>query len=536
MNPTLLQERVTQYDPETDLYNTEEDKILKDIYKVCRTLSLYNINDRLDTFIILLNFNSTEFSSEISRLQMRFIHLVNNAHSAVNDDVRLLEKLASCPQVPGNHRLECMAALFRQSYFKETYKIAYEIAKDQKINIHHRKECIYLLFGSENEEYQNLGVDACKSLVSNGTFQQSKEIMGLIFNLGQEDDLQVNIIDTQMSYEYDEKYSVPIFIEYFFNHIYNIHYKILAAQFLIQTSYGEDPLTKIKLLDEIYKLACQDNEKITQGMRGDCGDFLIQWSGLQEYEEKGRDIIDKIKFANVPVGLRNIYTNTENIHEDNILGAINKFITERLIPNTDNVPSYVQESILQDISEYIYKIKNPNALYKALDSFDRIKNDNTKFTKDKIVSVKILCYIWNYIRMDIHKKIDKKALLNRFMQEMVDMHDTCTSGHIGRLINVLDGTITITFSQQIVANIQGRITSKLKQLSDEDTKEKVILALMETADLESKQELNNWVMSFRDELYSELKEEFVIGEVQFVTQQEFDIAFSEGLNGWILDN
>ena len=530
MNPISLQKYVSQYDPEKDIYGTDEDTILKAMYKICRDLTLFNVTDRLKTFLLLLEFNKIEFSSEMSRLQMRFIHFVQDKHTSINDDVELLKALGSSPQISGNNRLECMATLFRHSYFDEAYHIASSISIDQHLTISQRKESIFLLVGSEENQYQNDGFLACKNLIENGTFVQSRDILALLLNLGQESGLYVNIIDAKIPYEYNEECCIRIFKDYFYSSIYNIHDKLVAAQFLIQTSYVENKESQINLLEEIYRWAYLDDETIEIGMRGDCGDFLQNWSEIEEYEEKGRRIIDEMKFANVPIGMRNIYTNAENVHEHNVMEAIHKFIIERLIPNTDNVPAYDTTPTLKDISEHIYKIKKPNALYKALDSFDKIKIDNTKFTKDKIVPLDVLCYIWNYIRMKNHEKVQRKLLLNKFMQELVDMADTCTSGHIARLINVVE-SIQITFHQQIVANTQGRIQAKLRNMEDVDKQGDYAMALMEDATPVLKQELHDWIMSFKDDLCTELQEEFV-GE-EYVSQQEFDIAFNEGLVGWI---
>ena len=60
--------------------------------------------------------------------------------------------------------------------------------------------------------------------------------------------------------------------------------------------------------------------------------------GAVSNKKKGEKIIDDIKFLNVPVALQNVYTNTENIHDENIAQSIARFIEERMLTNTDKVP------------------------------------------------------------------------------------------------------------------------------------------------------------------------------------------------------
>ena len=533
MNPRILEDKIDKFKPEEDESGMEEDDILRSLYKMCRDLTLYNLEDRFKSFLLLLKFDKIEFSSEISRLQMRFIHLVHDEKTSLDADVALLCRLGICTEISGQHRLECLATLFRNSYFGEAYKIAYSMAIEPSLSLKLKRDAIYFLLGSENDEYILNGFLATRKIINDGTYETSQEIIGLLFNIGQEEDLYINILDTTMPYEYNEDISLPLFLDFFYNPVYNIHYKILAAQFIIQTSYSEGE-NGAKFLQDIYKLAYSEGDHITQGMRGDCGDFLIQWSDNEKYVDMGHKIIDEIKFSNVPIALQNIYTNTENVHDANIRQDINNFIITRLSPNADNLSPYTKEHTLKEISEHIYKIKNENALYKALDSFDRVKTDITKFSKEKVLSVDVLCYIWNYIRQDNQDKSKKKALLNRFMQELVEMADTCTSGHVGRLINVIEGSINITFSQQIVANTQGRINSRLKKLEDETLQEDLVMALMESSEKALKIKLNDWIVTFKDELYTELYEEFV--DPGFVAEEEFNISFKVGLKGWIIEN
>ena len=52
------------------------------------------------------------------------------------------------------------------------------------------------------------------------------------------------------------------------------------------------------------------------------------------------------------------------------------------------------------------------------------------------------------------------------VEELIDMANTCSSGHSSRLVNVLAGytdlKITISYEDQIIANLQARLFKKLQ--------------------------------------------------------------------------
>jgi hypothetical protein len=345
IDPVVLEKKINNYNPKEDTSGKEEEEILQILYKMCRDLTLFNVDDRLNAFHLLASFNKVEFSSELNRLQMRFIHIYNDNHPSLDSDVELLRELAKSSKINPSQRLGCLAVLYKYMYFDQVYDICQVSSMDLDIPLVQRKDFINLLVGSGNPDYITSGIEACLNTIDNGTFENSKDILGLILPIGQETGLPVGILDQTIDCEYNEDNCVLLFERYFNNIEYNVHYKIICAQFLIQTSPYEKGEKRKDLLETLYKIGTneEDSEIITQGMRGDCGDFLINWSEDEKYKQKGIEIIDQIKFANVPVGMRNIYTNTENAHDDQITKCINNFILNRMWTNSDKVPHYNQE-------------------------------------------------------------------------------------------------------------------------------------------------------------------------------------------------
>ena len=115
------------------------------------------------------------------------------------------------------------------------------------------------------------------------------------------------------------------------------------------------------------------------------------------------------------------------------------------------------------------------------------------------------------------------------VEELVDMADTCSSGHSGRFINVLsiyDDTIRISWDDQIKSNIVGRLNAKIRDIKDEELQAQVSLGMLEDADEDDKKAYTQFIEKTLKDIKEELHGEFV-GE-GYVKEKEFLIAFAEG--------
>ena len=67
----------------------------------------------------------------------------------------------------------------------------------------------------------------------------------------------------------------------------------------------------------------------------------------------------------------------------------------------------------------------------------------------------------------------------RLVEELDESNNKCSSGFAGRLVNTLSGydesmSISIGFDDQIISNLSGRLTSKIKDIKDDEYMEKVL--------------------------------------------------------------
>ena len=145
-------------------------------------------------------------------------------------------------------------------------------------------------------------------------------------------------------------------------------------------------------------------------------------------------------------------------------------------------------------------------------------------------------------------------LERRFVDELVDMGDTCTTGHINRLVYVLDGhgvDFKISYRDQIIASVSGRITAKIRDVEDPTVKEALDVGMSEDlASGEQKEIYLTFITNALVEVYHELKSEYSIvakpnhrkvasstpDRGPEITEAEFNENFDAGTKEWLPDS
>lgn len=126
----------------------------------------------------------------------------------------------------------------------------------------------------------------------------------------------------------------------------------------------------------------------------------------------------------------------------------------------------------------------------------------------------------------------KDLLIERLIDELVDMESTCSSGHVSRLVNVFSGingfVLNIGFKQEIKNNIIARINKLVKDIPDEEqidvviteadkpstkvkqNKKTLIYEQMTNEELPDKTVWNNFLMNNIKPIIDQLEQEYVI--------------------------
>jgi hypothetical protein len=155
-------------------------------------------------------------------------------------------------------------------------------------------------------------------------------------------------------------------------------------------------------------------------------------------------------------------------------------------------------------------------------SLNRIYLDRALYSKYNCTLSNILLKIWSYINNNEHQN----EMKTRLLQELIDMSGTCSTGFAGRLINSITGfgefNLTISYRDQIIANLNGRLNSRIHKINDEEFKDQILEEMtICTNDFGNRINFLKFfrenMLSIREELYEEFK--------NHIQDVDFDLYF-----------
>ena len=225
-------------------------------------------------------------------------------------------------------------------------------------------------------------------------------------------------------------------------------YKILASQYLLQNPID----TQINDIYCILLSICNDTE-LDYNLRADSADLLLRY-GNDDIKNTARDII--ILLGKDVYKFKTIYNNKQNVHNIDIDTNIKLFLDN--LNNINNLDINIINDFLLTLKPYTStEIEAING------SIMRIKIDNTLYNNLSLLNIfyKIYSKVINYTEPY------KSTLLLRINEELIDMFNTCSSGHLTRLVNVLSGfedTIKISFYEQIKSNLFARLYKRIQNI------------------------------------------------------------------------
>ena len=347
---------------------------------------------------------------------------------------------------------------------------------------------------------------------------------------------ELNIINNL----YENFYSMYKTNEYYNNYIYylfhimipysNYKLKLLLYSFFLHLNMNDDVPILFKDDISFYTLLInikEDikniilNKELEDNIRADGSDLLLSLEVNEEnekYIKLGKEIINELSYSNK----NNFYENKQNVHSIDLDDNIKEFIhylsnLPSLIVmknNEDDLFNNIKKELIIHSKEYLNKgnfsqvEKNDFRIEKDIEqSLNRIYLDSRLYQGFTLLTLFIK--IWLYI----NQNEDKNELINRLIEELVDMKDTCSSGHIIRLINVFSG---IDKNISLKYNVKELIKSKILFLlnkninNEEDDYQNVIID--DSIENESKtneiNEYNKYIMKKIIEIKKDIYEEY----------------------------
>lgn len=293
-----------------------------------------------------------------------------------------------------------------------------------------------------------------------------------------------------------------------------LQYKLRIGQYICNKSSNQQEIDQI--YNWIYQIGTA--EHIPVEIRMNAADIL-RLSNNSKYGVKFENVLEQVRrteearpteenhpdfelqralFENIEVNRtkpkpRTVYNDSQNVHNtalnESVLTSLKKLHKDYYDPNIINSLNLPEE---------------------VEDSVNRIKTDISKFKGD-ITLFSTYQTILNFI--DKHP-IHKQELSIRLIEELKDMKDLCATGHLSRLLNVIQGfdfdkeyKIKIDITDEVYATFSHFIQQKI--IEDDKCDE-----LLENLSSEKKDVIFNFINNHKSELFERLKQEYKTVEVE----------------------
>uniref|UniRef100_A0A6C0JSX0 Uncharacterized protein n=1 Tax=viral metagenome TaxID=1070528 RepID=A0A6C0JSX0_9ZZZZ len=441
--------------------------------------------------------------------------------------------LFASKHIHSKDKLNIASGFYLSGHLEYCYKLYDVILKCPYTRVDDRTECCKFLYFSGDQEYipgieKHLG-DIIESDLDDDTRYQT--IANYVTNTGISSRYLSNLLHIE---EVDQVLLARLFLRFINTEIKgrktDFYYIVMACEFLLEQDADKTayPIVCEKLL-QVAKDKLLDDRT-----RADAADVLLNHN-IEPFCSQAHEIIQEIGEAGQSELEKTVYSNKENVHKLNdtfskyIMSNHKKYIAK--MPKLDVVVERIEELANEPDEEG--NTLSEESLFKIRQSIDRIMMEPTLHTDRKISTCDIFRLVFTIISAyssggssSSKDETIGKTLYKRFLEELEDMANTCSSGHAKRLVNVmvgftdeLDGCFDIM--DQFVANIKGRIMATIRNMEDLEKKELILSSMTEKG--EDKQPFVDHVLSVASDIEKELCDEFVMGG--WLSEVKFNAVF-----------
>lgn len=336
------------------------------------------------------------------------------------------------------------------------------------------------------DRYKNC-IEACKSIVSDSAYP-IRDRYHFFSNNIRIIKLDYEIVNAMHVYVYELKESMPLI------------YKILSAQHILtQFPIGTYDIDGVQTF--LKSIATDIEQPINY--RAECADILDR-AGYGLYKICGSDTIKSLGEVYNDNKKSTIYSNLQNVHDSTITESVIEKLKSIISINKDLDKERNTGEIYEEILDRKGRGKYTELqIDTSIESLQRIVIDTSRY--EGLTMHDIMLHVWQSIFNSTHKN----SLVDRLIDEFCDMKDTCSSGHLSRIVNILSGyiefsgSIKISIEDQLKSNIYSRYSAIIRTLS-EDNRTMIVDQMINDDD---KSFIDEFIYS--ESLFSELYDEFV---------------------------
>jgi len=214
---------------------------------------------------------------------------------------------------------------------------------------------------------------------------------------------------------------------------YPLEVTLLAARYIF-INYAYDSDDRMDVLEYILNIADDKNETVYA--RAECADMLANFGEGNEVFF-GKKIMEELGTLYDESLHKTIYTNAQNVHSETIQESIIKIIRS-LRKEFSNIKSVqTQQYTLEDIQKQLEDVMSKEEKYDFSPFFFRVMTDPSRYERLSLADILILVYY----KIQTFSDDIKQTCIKRLFEEVKETDNTCTTGYLSRIINVLSGFV-----------------------------------------------------------------------------------------------
>jgi hypothetical protein len=293
-------------------------------------------------------------------------------------------------------------------------------------------------------------------------------------------------------------------------------YRILSCQYLFEKC----EMSENEEVDQ-FLLNIAEDSTIDENVRADACDVILQYSS-DSTKKQARQILFVLGGGNL--SRNNIYKNAQNVHIRSVEESVQRVLEKLSMYHAEKVYDFEQTKLdILELSNVLTKEDRES----VIGAITRIIIDRSVYGSSNMSLATILAKVWTYIQNSDHKDELEKILLD----ELIQSNNKCASGYAGRIVNTLSGfdenmTITISFEDQIVANLETCLNKKIMDMEDKEMADLVLEEM--TIPVIDYHRRRNFLNFFRS-CISHIREEMYQEYCKYMEDIDYDMYFRKAI-------
>jgi hypothetical protein len=227
-----------------------------------------------------------------------------------------------------------------------------------------------------------------------------------------------------------------------------------------------------------------------------------------------------------------IYNNSQNVHNEtissSIRGMLRYLIKEDIKLRKEMKDNDEKEVQIEDIHQFILSHSlDEQQNHQYIETLHRLMTDPSRYEGKNLCE--IILMVWRRITK---MEKEREELFSRFIQELDEMKDTCSFGHLSRVLNVLSGYIQsedyqlrINPKDSLRSCIFARLNAELRKMGGAQQEE--IIEALSSSKEEDKQIVEEFISYYFDK--EELQKEFK----DSLSEEEFNTIYDKTISEYI---